>query len=735
MADGSSPNYKTLFLEAEERRKQAEEERQAAAERTQNTTFNEYLRGCHNFLSLPLQVGDPARSTKGTIQPPTGKCCPLRFREWGDFPVQQATIYQSICRFLQPSNDNTPRLFSPLIVLEEMSRRVYERSLSSEKDLENYERFAVEDHVRDIIKTLSGIPGAQSQFGLGDAVQFDNHANVLGEEADKSNQRAYPDQYYIHRRKSTSPIDHSATLLMTVEYKPPHKLSTENLVAGLRPINFWEEVVQRNPVPTGHPGELNEGESLIEAKERAKAEKLRYNAALLAGSAIVQEYHVMIEKGLAYSYVSTGEAFVFLYVPKKDPETLYYHLAIPNKDVQPGIERSFYPQAMTAVARVLCFCLISHRRRTRSQAWREKTMNRAQIWPTSLDHIRSEIPDEELQQSPPDSEYIPSSPIGSPLIENDRELRPQTPPESRRLESSSTPCSSSTSEIEDDSADSTDSESNQMSQRPKRRHSQIASSPPQPRQSQSRNTQPARATRRQRTTFAFCTQRCLLGLRQGGSLDEACPNVSKHKKGSRSERHVIDAQSLLQLLKQQLDQDLDHYCNPWGECGAYGAPFKITSTHYGYTVIGKGTTSQLWKKVSREATVYQHLQKAQASAVPVFLGSIDLTRTYFHEAGRIKHMLLMAWGGETVSHAQVPGIDSEIQQSMREISNLGIIHNDRREQNLLWNTELGRVLIIDFHDCIRKPVNRRVDLLQRKIGYHKSAPEAKRRMITKNIVT
>jgi hypothetical protein len=55
-------------------------------------------------------------------------------------------------------------------------------------------------------------------------------------------------------------------------------------------------------------------------------------------------------------------------------------------------------------------------------------------------------------------------------------------------------------------------------------------------------------------------------------------------------------------------------------CGSYGAPFKLTCTKYGYTVIGKGTTSSLWKEVSREAQVYRILRKAQDSAVPVFLG-------------------------------------------------------------------------------------------------------------------
>ncbi|KAJ5742659.1 uncharacterized protein N7511_011230 [Penicillium nucicola] len=67
---------------------------------------------------------------------------------------------------------------------------------------------------------------------------------------------------------------------------------------------------------------------------------------------------------------------------------------------------------------------------------------------------------------------------------------------------------------------------------------------------------------------------------------------------------------------------------------------------YGYTVVGKGTTSGLWKEVSREAQVYRVLRKAQGSTVPIFLGTIGLAKIYYlHGAGEIRHMIEMGWGG------------------------------------------------------------------------------------------
>jgi hypothetical protein len=38
----------------------------------------------------------------------------------------------------------------------------------------------------------------------------------------------------------------------------------------------------------------------------------------------------MVENGLEYSFLTTGEAYVFLQIKEDEPHTLYYHLAEPN---------------------------------------------------------------------------------------------------------------------------------------------------------------------------------------------------------------------------------------------------------------------------------------------------------------------------------------------------------------------------------------------------------------------
>ncbi|RAQ79515.1 hypothetical protein COH21_012816 [Aspergillus flavus] len=697
MDSTSSPDYKALFLREAERRKEAEErQRKAEEEREQEKEERrQLLRHCHILFSLPLRAASPSKSTTGKIPQPTGKYCPRRLLPWEDCSVRQQKIYRSVCTYLEPEGKAAEQRFSPRLALEDLGKRFDERPISSEQDLQSYERFGVENYVRDIIVALCKIPAARDEFGLGDGVMFENHANTLDpveashlqRNESSSSWRSKPDQFCIHR------VDggHN-TLLTTVEYKPPHKLSVENLRAGLRPMDFWKEVVRPDSVPTEEPA------------------KLEYNAAWLTGSAVTQEYHVMIQEGLEYSYLINGLALVLLHVPCDEPSTLYYHLCEPNMEIDLDNDCSF-EQPLTAIARVLCLCLMSFSARLRDQTWRNDAEPGIPVWETSFDYTRSQIPERELRQHPPGSEYSPSESSGRTVSEYLPSSSPiESPTKGRRIPTRSrVQCAPDTV----DRGDSPDSDTDSAPGGRKRGFSQVSSS-----LLSSSVQRPARQTgsrfnesSRRHHRAQFYTQRCLLGLQQGGKLDGNCPNVMLHQQGGNNSRHLLDAQSLVQCIKQQLDKNLDRDCTPMGRCGASRAPFKITRTAYGYTVVGKGTTSYHWNEVKREADVYRILSKVQGSAVPVFLGTVDLAKTYFlHGAGKIRHMLLMAWGGEHIKNIQANDVARrEVSRSKKQIRSLGVLHRDLRPENILWSTELNRALIIDFH-CSQldpRPVKRR----------------------------
>ncbi|KAI2887417.1 hypothetical protein CBS11852_7480 [Aspergillus niger] len=712
MAD-NSPDYKALFLQAEQKRKQEEERRKEAEdegrrekerriqaedegrqekerreqlqERSRPTTFVEFLRHSHDLLSRPLRVETPSRSTTGKIPLPTGKYCPTRLEHWTDCSALQSELFRSVYSYLQLTPGGAPHLFSSLPELEGLGRRLGRKPMSSEQELEAFERFAVEEHVHDIITELCKLPAARDEFSLGDGVQFSNHTNSLNEngapEADASQpsnvHHPRPDQFCIHRVD-----DNTTNLLTSVEYKPPHKLSVATLRMGLRPMDLWKDMVRSNKIPTNQEA------------------KLRYNAERLVCSALVQEYHVMIQEGLEYSYVTNGIARVLLRVPHDDPSTLLYFLCDPNSEVDMEMEATL---ANTSVARTLCLCLMAFHSPVRGQEWRNSVRPDIPIWKTSFDHTRSHIPEDEFRQLPLNSDStapeFPSPDSGSTY---EPSSSPPDSPESAARQVSArsrVSCAPSDMRHRSQSSQSPDPDSNPAT-RHKRTFSHVPSSPSAQRVARQRATNDDKGPDSQsdHRDAQFCTQRCLLGLQTGGLLDDCCPNVMLHRRSKDDLQHPITSENLVRLLKAQLDENIDR-CTPLGGCGAYGAPFKLTCVVYGYTVIGKGTTSGLWKEVSREAEVYRILQKAQGSAVPVFLGTIDLAKIYFlHGAGEIRHMLVMGWGGEsTASMELTPQLLHGIHQSNKEIRALGIIHEDLRRDNVLWNEELGRAMIIDFH--------------------------------------
>ncbi|KAJ5337313.1 uncharacterized protein N7506_005335 [Penicillium brevicompactum] len=713
MASPNLPDYQTLYLQAEERRRQAEErekqeaegrrqaeerekqaeerekqaeerEKQAeerekreaegrrrAEERTRQTTFTELIQHCHVLLSRSLRVNSPSRSTTGKIPLPKGKYCPTRLEHWTDCPKQLSEVYESVCQHLCPERGPQPRLFSPVAEIEGLSRRFSRSPLSSEQELEAYERFGVEEHVHDIITELCKLPAAREEFRLGDGIQFSNHKNSLNEneptevEANElpSTSQPRPDQFCINR------VDgNSTTILTTVEYKPPHKLPSATMRMGLRPMDLWKDMV-------------------------------KHNAERLVCSAISQEYHVMIQEGLEYSYLTNGLTRVLLRVPLDQPSTLYYFLCDPHSEMTPESDIASRLWK-SSIARVLCLCLMAFCSPTRGQEWRNRAYPVLHKWETSFDHTRSQIPGKELQQIPhsdsthpefpsPDTGSSYSLPSSSPL---------PAPSEIRRIPTrSQASCAPSEVRPRSQSPGSSGSDTNQAAGH-KRRISQVTPSPSARRSGRQQSAGHGQDDHSQRRAAQFCTQRCLLGLQTRNDLDERCPNVDHHRRGQTDPtQHPISAEDLMLSLKSQLDEDMDR-CIPFGDCGSYGAPFKLTCMEYGYTVIGKGTTVGLWKEVSREAEVYRVLHKAQGSAVPVFLGTIDLAKIYFLHGAQIRHMLVMGWGGEcTATMELTQQLCREMHKSNKEIRALGIIHDDLRRENVLWSEELGRALIIDFH--------------------------------------
>ncbi|KAG6003408.1 hypothetical protein E4U21_002041 [Claviceps maximensis] len=664
-----------LYLQERRLRERAEGELKRAEELRRKSTFMEFLHHCHALFSVPLTVDSPRNCTTGKIPLPKDKFCPLRMELWEDCPAKYQQIFDSVCQYLQPANKDAPRLFASQDHLEFASRTCLKDSLNSENALASYDRSAVNDRVEEIIAELCKIPAAKQEFGLGTKLLFDSYTNTLEKtkitdsetKQISSHPRSASNNYCINVQD-----DNTKVLLTFTEYKPPHKLPTAAIHLGLRPMDLLQDMVHCETTPT------------------EAVEKQKFDAERVACFAIVQQHHVMIQEGLEVSCLTNGFCEIHLRVPCQDLRILQYYVFEPNADMD--TENADYPRSLTKVARRLCLYLSCHGYKLRNQEWRNAAEETLRTFQAGFDDKPHQTPVARPDDASSHSQSSDSS--HSEYQASPRRDEGSSAAGLRRLSTRAQGGCAPQEARQHTESPKSGSDTAAVEAQRKRRNSQVSPWLYSP----ARNDHISRGNSSSHHDAKFCTLNCLLGLQRQSAFDEKCPNIKNHQRNGNATKHSMDGKQLVQSLREQLKLDLDHNFTPFGQCGQSGAPFKLTCTAYGYTVVAKGTTTDWWPEVAREADVYQILRKAQASAVPVFLGTIDMVKPYFlHGAGSIRHLLVMGWGGERIDDFSDRLVWSEFQRSEREIRRLGVNHLDLEPQNVLWNEEVRRVLIIDFH--------------------------------------
>ncbi|KAJ6126224.1 hypothetical protein N7471_010717 [Penicillium samsonianum] len=667
-----SVDYRALWERAEAERKNAEEERKKAEEErdlsrihTQLSTFVEFIRASHVHLSQPLRVQtDLEICTKGPLTGPKGRSCPTLLRPWTQFQELQEKVYTKVLDLLEPAERPSPRLFTSLAGLENLQQELHLGPLSSEEDLRIYSSLAVENQVHRILEKLKSIPASSVVFPRLGGISFENHSNALSERrAPRRSQsgsnltRSNTDGFCVHQI-----VGGQRELLTTMEYKAAHKLTSQQLCAGLREMNLWEDVVQQTRIPIDWE------------------DKLQYIAKLRVGTIASQAHDAMLKDGMPTMVVSTGIDQVYFHIPEDRPEILEYFHAQPNLDVESIRQTDWALQPVTVIGRMLSLCLMSLTSPPRSQAWRNKAMDETHTWMVDVEEILKHFSEDELRSNPSGSEYFPSSPLGpSPGSQGpNRSARRQPPDQSRkrarsRLLSSPTPGPATRSKIK----------------RP------------------TQSSGPGSGEAIDGTeAMDYCTQPCLLGLRDQGKLDLECPNVERHRCSQRTQCHLIDRFDFLQRLEKQLDESLDHYITP-NEILASGAVLsRVILMPYGYTFIGKGTPDELQDDTPREAEVYGALRSCQGSKIPVCLGAIDLQRTFFvHPQICIKQLLLLSWAGKPTDITQIaPGEAREsYRRALKAIKDRISGYNSMHPGNILWNSRRRCIQFVNFESPECRP--------------------------------
>jgi len=683
----------SLNKEAQARLDDEKQARAKAESLTRQTTLLEYLESCHSYLQKGLLVEtNKALTTKGSTNP-RDKYYPKALKTWEDFPRLQEDCFGAYFGFLNPSDQPEARLFSPVISIQDTGRKISRRKLASEQDLEHYERLAVEDMVTDIIVALGENETVQQEWRLDEGVAFENHANSLSDTAEEVLQRlriqtpstspqssrsssfsdissrqcstpkrSRADQFCVYKTRSGA-----RELLLIVEYKPPHKLSVGNLRAGFRDMRIKEEVIDSATIPT------------------EEGAKLQYNADRLAAAVATQAFHYMIQNGLEYSYITTGEAFVFLHIKDDEPTTLYHHVAVPTEDVDhddPGVG---FLHPRTAVAQVVGLCLMAFRSERRNHKWRRDAKTKLDKYAVDYEDVLRRIPETQRKLTPASAYRGKKNP-----------LTVRSPYFLRRVRCMPDTLSGSRNDRYDDDPDAPREPNTGGTRQRKERHQTNVGQP-----EKSRNTGAGTSGKERRRQY--CSQQCLLGIGRQSSLDNECPNVLHHKR--HGDKHALDRSGFLYAVRMQLAHDLDNNCEPLGLQGARGALFQITLDSHGYVFVGKGTVQAFKPDLLWEGEMYGQLEKIQGTAVPVYLGNIDLDEWYNLDLGvRILHMLLMSWGGEDIERSemvnQTPWLQDEVQRTVDDVRRAGIDQMDVRSPNILWNQEVQRAMLIDFERAV-----------------------------------
>jgi len=271
------------------------------------------------------------------------------------------------------------RHFTSLHILKESEKTIRQRMMSSELDLNHFERSTVENHIALIIKQIYNSSLLRERFCLKSSVRFENHDNTLSPEREmKKNmqhlsisgrrrssrlltQLAKPsessasksmteaiigaakatrpraDQFCVYNIFSEAENTKYRIAVFIIEYKASHKLHLGCIYEDLKDMNL-KKMVRCNEID----GSQNHFRRLVVA-------------------AITQAFFYMVRAGLKYEYVCIDEAFIFLRV-LDNPETVYYFLSVSENDVRKttGMASDANEQNrlhLTAMRQVLTFTL------------------------------------------------------------------------------------------------------------------------------------------------------------------------------------------------------------------------------------------------------------------------------------------------------------------------------------------------------------------------------------------
>ena len=417
-------------LAEEQRRLEEEQRRREEAERKlSGTTFLDYLSECHKIFTTIQVERNELRRTTGRVTSVDGKFYPRHLQPWANFAHLHDKKFADLKEEFQQQN-----LFPSIADLGRVTRQTTGRTMTGEDDLRYFEYHAIQDCVEDLMlpyfRRYDGGSSDQPTSAVPKKVSFYNYPlGVVANESDevsnsdspgygdpdkdrkasanqqlliRSNRPAYlgalavakrdmdeaekrvrmtesereqsgpptkksspertklhPDQWCFRTNQNGAVIP-----LFTVEYKAAHKLETTLLQSILR---------EPDSAASLFADALQDIHSMTRALKTVKeGGGPSVNGKVDTAKVLAQAFHYMVVYGLQYSYVTTGEALIFLHLDPHTPSTLYYHLSTPKTDIVDDTSMARDELKKSAVALVATLILLSLEGDYMNQEWKKQ---------------------------------------------------------------------------------------------------------------------------------------------------------------------------------------------------------------------------------------------------------------------------------------------------------------------------------------------------------------------------
>ncbi|KLU90707.1 hypothetical protein MAPG_10559 [Magnaporthiopsis poae ATCC 64411] len=365
-------------------------------ERAKNSqsNLNKYITTCHNMVYSELDIA--MDMPDGSIKSPVARFCPARIVPWRNLPVLQSAIFRDLDEPLRSSE----RLYESISFMEGLAERIMCHNVSSQDDLAHFQRVTTEEPLRYILYQLKDMACMTACYKLGDGVVLEHHCDSVQAETDPPrNPRPLGSEQVCVRRLDRG--DPEPDMAYIIGCKTPAKLTMEQLHTVLHGTLDVSRIVSQ-PTPPADDEE----------------ESYRFHAEKLTVAALVEVFDSMIDNGLEYGVLTTGEIYVFLRIDWADVTTLHYDVAEPVAEVDQAApeEAAYY----SALGQLLAFTLLAlgkpnENRAPRSQVERDAAKAQLQIWTLDWETAWREMP-EVNKRGPPRVMSIPDADIPIRLV-------------------------------------------------------------------------------------------------------------------------------------------------------------------------------------------------------------------------------------------------------------------------------------------------------------------------------